>query len=76
MQPLALTDEEMSIVRSLSEPLPWSRRNEFLSAIAEALAVLPVRGPGAAHRIGAEIQRIYFTPGRRGRGPVPKSART
>jgi hypothetical protein len=48
----------------LTAPIDRGRRNAFLKAVAGALAASPVRGAGAAHRIGREVQREYFIPPR------------
>jgi hypothetical protein len=37
MPPLSLTDEEMSLLRELSAPIPLRQRQEFLLAIAAEL---------------------------------------
>jgi hypothetical protein len=59
---MALTDDEMSILRSLAAPLELGRRDAFLRAVAQALAHESVRGPGVVHRVGREEQRRFFDP--------------
>jgi hypothetical protein len=49
----------MMVVLALSRPIQKDRRNAFLSAVAGALAVSPVRGAGVAHRIAVALQREF-----------------
>jgi hypothetical protein len=70
--PADFSEEEMMVVLALSLPIEKDRRNAFLSAVAGALAASPVRGAGAAHGIGREIQREYFIPPEMSE-PHPKS---
>jgi hypothetical protein len=59
MPPLSLTDEELTLLQSLAEPIAFGRRDEFLTAVADELANCPQTGPGVTHRIAAEIQRRF-----------------
>jgi hypothetical protein len=61
--PLSLTDEEMSLLRELSAPIPYLRRQEFLLAIATELETEQTAGsevgPGLIHRIASRLQNRY-----------------
>jgi hypothetical protein len=56
---LSLTDEEMSMLRELSEPIAFGRRREFLQAVAAELANGSQTGPGATYRVARDVQRRY-----------------
>jgi hypothetical protein len=59
MPPLSLSDEELSLLRSLAEPVAYGERREFLQAVATALAACPQPGPGATYRIARDVQRRF-----------------
>jgi hypothetical protein len=59
MPPLSLSDEELSLLRSLAEPVACGQRREFLQAVATALAACPQPGPGATYRIARDVQRRF-----------------
>jgi hypothetical protein len=59
MPPLSLSDEELSLLRSLAEPVAYGRRGEFLQEVAAALRACPQPGPGAIYRIARDVQRRY-----------------
>jgi hypothetical protein len=70
---MPLTPEEMSVLRSLSEPIDQRRRADFMQEAARRLEAAPAVGPGTAHQIGRAVQRDFRDPPldmRRGRiGP-------
>jgi hypothetical protein len=58
--PLSLSDEELSFLRSLAEPVAYGQRREFLQAVAGELANCPQPGPGATYRIARDVQRRFI----------------
>jgi hypothetical protein len=68
MPPLSLTDEELALLRELSEPIPLRQRREFLLAIADALETEQTAGaevgPSLIHRVASRLQHRY--------GPAPQ----
>jgi hypothetical protein len=61
MQPIRLSDEQMTAILAAAYPPP-DRRSDFLAAVARELAALPVIGDGALHRIIMAVQRRHFAP--------------
>jgi hypothetical protein len=59
MPPLSLSDEELSLLRSLAEAVAYGQRREFLQAVAAALEACPQSGPGATYRIARDVQRRF-----------------
>lgn len=57
--PLSLSDEELSLLRSLAEPVAYGQRREFLRQVAIAMATCPQPGPGATDRIARGVQRRF-----------------
>jgi hypothetical protein len=69
--PLVLSDREMSVLLSLSEPIDQTRRQEFMQAVTaelETRAAAGAIGEGTVHRIGRVVQRAYFNPPSFGEG--------
>jgi hypothetical protein len=68
MPPLSLTDEEMALLRELSEPIPLRQRRDFLLEIAAALETEQTAGAevgsGLIHRVASRLQHRY--------GPAPQ----
>jgi hypothetical protein len=65
MPPLQLTDDEMTVLRRLSEPLDQQRRTQFLQEVAaelEAKRQAGEIGEGAVHRVARTLQRKFFDP--------------
>lgn len=62
---MPLSPEEMSVLRSLSEPIDQRRRADFMleaeRRIAEASSPSAI-GPGLVHRVGRAVQRDFFNP--------------
>jgi hypothetical protein len=56
---LALSDEEMDVLHRLAAPIAWGRRDEFMQAVANALASCPEPGPGVVYRTARELQRNF-----------------
>jgi AMP-polyphosphate phosphotransferase len=65
MPRLSLSDEELSLLRSLAEPVAYGRRREFLQAVAAALEAGPQSGPGVLFRVAREVQRKYVVSSQR-----------
>jgi hypothetical protein len=63
MPPLSLTDEERSVLRERSAPIPLRQRRDFLLEIAAALETEQTGGaevgPGLIHRIASRLQHRY-----------------
>jgi hypothetical protein len=57
-RPLALTDQQIDIIRRAAEPLPRRDRAAFLETVAELLDGKEL-GDGAVARASAEAQRRY-----------------
>ena len=57
MPPLALSDEEMTVIRTAAEAVPHAWRDDFLRKVASALANLPpdAIGVGAISRTVREL---------------------
>jgi hypothetical protein len=65
MPPLQLTDDEMSVLRRLAEPIDRQRRPQFLQEVAaelEASRQAGEIGEGAVHRVARTLQRKFFDP--------------
>jgi hypothetical protein len=74
MPPLSLSDEELSLLRSLAEPVAYGQRREFLQAVAPALAACPQPGPArrtalrAIFSVASSSRRIGSRPSAKRRG--------
>jgi hypothetical protein len=65
MPPLQLSDEEITVLRQLAEPLDQKQRGAFLVAVAaelEATGQAGAVGIGSVHRVGRVVQRKFFDP--------------
>jgi hypothetical protein len=60
--PIALTDAQMDALLAASHPLPPASRPAFLQHCARELALLPMVGDGALHRVVMQVQALYFDP--------------
>jgi hypothetical protein len=58
MRPLALSDQQLDIIRRAAEPLPLRDRGAFLQCVAELLSGKEL-GDGAVARAAAMAQRRY-----------------
>jgi hypothetical protein len=58
--PISLTDSELTAIMDACRPLQPRDRDQFLRAVAQAIAGLPEIGPGSVHRAIAELQKRYF----------------
>jgi len=58
--PLALSDEMLSTLLTLAEPLRRDQRGAFLQAVARRLRHEEVVGEGSVSRIARELQRLYL----------------
>ena len=61
-RPLALSDSEISHIMAACRPLSPADRDAFLQAVAQAIAALPVRGPGSVHRAIQATFQMYYDP--------------
>jgi predicted NBD/HSP70 family sugar kinase len=61
MRPLALSDQQLDIIRRAAEPLPPRDRPAFLQRVAALLNGKEL-GDGAVARAAAEAQRRYRDP--------------
>jgi hypothetical protein len=57
--PLPLSAEEFEILTSLARPITPSEKQQFLSAVADALSACPQPGPGRLYQTAREIQRTF-----------------
>ena len=57
--PLPLSAEEFEILDQLARPIAPSEKQEFLSAVASALAAWPQPGPGRLYQAAREVQRAF-----------------
>lgn len=57
MQPIRLSDDELTQVFRCAQPLPVADRDAFLQAVADKLAAYPEIGPGLVHRCCREAQK-------------------
>ena len=48
--PLSLSDEDSEILASLARPIAPSEKQQFLAAVADALAACPQPGPGRLYQ--------------------------
>jgi hypothetical protein len=60
--PLALTNEDLELLRTLAQPIDYRRRTEFLQEVARRLEAAAAIGPGAVHRIARGAQREFWDP--------------
>jgi hypothetical protein len=63
--PLNLAPDEMTLLRSLSEPIERGRRTAFMQEVAKRIEETSPQsgvGIGLVHRIGRATQRDYFDP--------------
>ena len=60
--PVCLSDDELSAVMNAARPLAPRDRDRFLQAVAQAIAALPVRGPGSVHRAIQATFRMHYDP--------------
>jgi hypothetical protein len=59
---IALSDESMTTLIRLAEPLPPEDRSRFLVDVAAQLRQQPVLGDGIVTRVAADVQRRYLRP--------------
>jgi hypothetical protein len=60
MAPLALSDEEIDLLRALALPLGLKQRPAFMEMVSEILG--DRRGIGQVHQAAREAQRKLFNP--------------
>ena len=57
--PLALTDDQLTIVRRLAEPLQLAERAGYLKRVAQLLRGHAEIGDGVVHRAAEQAQREF-----------------
>jgi hypothetical protein len=62
MQPLKLSDDEMTALYRAAQPIAQDRHDEFLQAVADALGAEREIGPGVVFRVLRDTQRGFFDP--------------
>src|SRR5262245_48669989 len=62
LQPLALTDSEITTVMSTARVLPVADRDDFLRQVATVLATQPTLGDGIVARVCRELQSRFWRP--------------
>ena len=62
---LALSTEAIEVLHGLAAPIAHGRRDEFLQAVAVALADCPQPGVGVVYRTARELQRSFTLEARR-----------
>jgi hypothetical protein len=62
MPPLALTDESLSTLMRLAEPLQPADRSRFLADVAAQLGRYQEVGEGLISRVARDCQKQYFRP--------------
>jgi hypothetical protein len=58
--PISLSDEELSFVMRITEPLPAADRSAYLRALAKLLQQEPVLGPGLTYRLARQLLREFW----------------
>jgi hypothetical protein len=58
--PISLSDEELSFVLQITQPLLPQDRSAYLRALAELLKQEPVIGPGLTYRLARELLREFW----------------
>jgi hypothetical protein len=66
MPPLALTNEMISTLTMLAQPLRRGQRHAFMETVASRLRREKVIGEGLVSRVGREVQREFLCPSRPG----------
>lgn len=69
--PISLSDDELSFVMRITEPLPPSDRSAYLHALAKLLRQEPVIGPGVLCRLAKDLLREFWRPPAVTNGPHP-----
>jgi hypothetical protein len=71
-KPLALSDEELTIITNICAPLQPQERSQLLSKLAEHLRGARAEiGPGGLHRLARELLRQVWRPPASTAGPQP-----
>jgi hypothetical protein len=58
--PIGFTDTESDILSAAAEPIDPAHRPAFFAAVASALALHSVIGPGLVHRTCRELQKSFI----------------
>jgi hypothetical protein len=75
MPPLALSDDEMDVIRRAAEPLDPDLRSPFLRTVVNLLAGEPEVGLGTVARACKAAQREFWKPPETARAGIGKYAR-
>jgi hypothetical protein len=59
--PLDFSDEEMTLLLTLAQPIEPAQRSAFLDAVAAAIGE-QASGPGLVHQTARRVQRDFWTP--------------
>jgi hypothetical protein len=62
---LRLSDEEFSLITSLTQALPYSCRADFIRALVAELTASGAHNPGTVRSVGQRLQRYFL-----GRPPI------
>jgi hypothetical protein len=73
-KPISLSDEELTFVMRITEPLPAADRSAYLRALAALLRQEPVVGPGVTYRLARQLLREFWKAPQLG-PPMPARSR-
>jgi hypothetical protein len=65
---LRLSDEEFSLITSLTQALPYSCRADFFRALVAELTTSGAHNPGVVRKIGQRLQARFLGAHHRDRG--------
>ena len=61
--PLQFSDEEMTLLLELSQPIEHHLRPQFLATVAAEIETRgQADGPGLVHRVARQVQRKFWDP--------------
>lgn len=60
--PISLSDDELSFIMRVTEPLNPHDRSAYLHALAELLRQEPVIGPGVLYRVAKKLLPEFWRP--------------
>ena len=60
--PIRLSDEALTALLQLAQPLPVADRSEFLQQVADRLSREPMLGDGVVFRVGRQVQSELLAP--------------
>ena len=62
---MQLSPEVLDLLDQLAAPIAFNQREQFLRAVADALAGVPEPGPGVIHRVARGIQGRFIVEAQR-----------